>query len=69
MLVFSMCVTAMPLPAGAANQPQAAPRADTGPVLPLPASGESLFAFLDRLLANLPLLSKLMEGLGYIRPK
>ncbi|KAJ1747063.1 hypothetical protein LPJ77_003440 [Coemansia sp. RSA 2523] len=40
-----------------------------GPVLPLPASGETLFSYLDRLLSQLPLLGKLLEGLGYVRPK
>ncbi|KAJ2502197.1 hypothetical protein GGH96_001269 [Coemansia sp. RSA 1972] len=40
-----------------------------GPVLPLPASGETLFSYLDRLLSRLPLLGKLLEGLGYVRPK
>ncbi|KAJ1857858.1 hypothetical protein GGH12_001382 [Coemansia sp. RSA 1822] len=40
-----------------------------GPVLPLPATGESLFSYLDRLLSRLPLLGKLLEGLGYVRLK
>ncbi|KAJ2860234.1 hypothetical protein GGH94_005644 [Coemansia aciculifera] len=40
-----------------------------GPAIPLPEAGETLFSFLDRLLANLPLLGKLMAGLGYVRPK
>ncbi|KAJ2448957.1 hypothetical protein EV183_005159 [Coemansia sp. RSA 2336] len=39
-----------------------------GPVLPLPAPGESLLSYLDRLLSGLPLLGHLMEGLGYVRP-
>ncbi|KAJ2810425.1 hypothetical protein GGI24_007018, partial [Coemansia furcata] len=39
-----------------------------GPAIPLPEAGETLFSFLDRLLANMPLLSKLMAGLGYVRP-
>ncbi|KAI9472544.1 hypothetical protein BX667DRAFT_500007 [Coemansia mojavensis] len=39
-----------------------------GPVLPLPAPGEPLLSYLDRLLSGLPLLGHLMEGLGYVRP-
>ncbi|KAJ2359078.1 hypothetical protein GGF43_000362 [Coemansia sp. RSA 2618] len=38
-------------------------------VLPLPAAGESLLSYLDRLLSKLPLLGNLLEGLGYVRPK
>ncbi|KAJ1767627.1 hypothetical protein IW140_004661 [Coemansia sp. RSA 1813] len=45
----------MPVPAVTTPQHDMA-RRDNGPVLPLPAAGETLFAFLDRLLANLPLL-------------
>ncbi|KAJ2485967.1 hypothetical protein IWW37_005776 [Coemansia sp. RSA 2050] len=41
----------------------------SGPAIPLPEAGETLLSFLDRLLANMPLLSKLMAGLGYVRPK
>ncbi|KAJ2157895.1 hypothetical protein GGF46_004181 [Coemansia sp. RSA 552] len=40
-----------------------------GPILPLPAPGESLLSYLDRLLSGVPLLGHLLEGLGYIRPK
>ncbi|KAI8319984.1 hypothetical protein GQ54DRAFT_12056 [Martensiomyces pterosporus] len=40
-----------------------------GPVLPLPAAGETLFSYLDRLLSGLPLVGKLLAGLGYVRPK
>ncbi|PIA17557.1 hypothetical protein COEREDRAFT_80537 [Coemansia reversa NRRL 1564] len=44
-------------------------RRQNEPVLPLPAPGETLFSYLDRLLSNLPLLGNLLEGLGYVRPK
>ncbi|KAJ1831269.1 hypothetical protein IWW55_000488 [Coemansia sp. RSA 2706] len=44
-------------------------RQSAGPVLPLPAPGETLLSYLDRLLSGLPLLGKLLEGLGYVRPK
>ncbi|KAJ2342636.1 hypothetical protein GGH92_005286 [Coemansia sp. RSA 2673] len=40
-----------------------------GPAIPLPEAGETLLSFLDRLLVNLPLLGKLLGGLGYVRPK
>ncbi|KAJ2077749.1 hypothetical protein H4R24_004936 [Coemansia sp. RSA 988] len=39
------------------------------PVIPLPAPGETLFSYLDRLLSGIPLLGHLLEGLGYVRPK
>ncbi|KAJ2545764.1 hypothetical protein EV175_005799 [Coemansia sp. RSA 1933] len=68
LLALIVCISAMPVPTVETPQ-NAMTKRDDGPVLPLPAPGETLLAFLDRLLANLPLLGKLLEGLGYIRPK
>ncbi|KAJ1722057.1 hypothetical protein LPJ53_003496 [Coemansia erecta] len=56
-------------PAKTAPSATAAGAAQGGPYLPLPEAGETLLSYLDRLLSGLPLLGKLLAGIGYTRPK
>ncbi|KAI9503542.1 hypothetical protein BX070DRAFT_224097, partial [Coemansia spiralis] len=67
-ILLSMYAIAAPVAPVGMSVAQAVLKRQNGPVLPLPAQGETLLAFLDRLLSKLPLLGHLMEGLGYVRP-